>query len=355
MKNRVPANGDAVVKDDVRRARTAFLWVGLIAPLAILVAAAAVIAAWLPQLPDPVAIHWSGNGPDGFGPRWTVFLGPSIGAGIVVLFTVMTLFAHRAPPGGAPHAGWSPTARMLGGANLGVALFLGGLSVGMAGAQRGLADAADAPDIVLTTFAGFALLVAGAAVGWFLQPRVERTASPSVGAGTVALAPAERAAWFGTVSMARSGRITLGALLALLAAITALAFALDPAGGWILLVTLLLLLALVAGFSVFRVRVSAEGLGVRSLAGWPSTRIPLRAIEKVQVAVVDPFGEFGGWGWRIGTDGRRGVVMRKGEALQVTHRGKVFVVTVDGAAEAVAVLEGLRSAASAQKRAEGGT
>src|SRR5690606_19746178 len=99
----------------------------------------------------------------------------------------------------------------------------------------------------------------------------------------------------------------------------------------------------------FRVRVNGEGLQARSLMGWPNSRIPLSTIEKVEVVDIDPFAEFGGWGWRLGLDGRRGVVMRKGEALQITHRGRVFVVTVDGAPEAAAVLEGHRIAASESK------
>ena len=35
-------------------------------PLALAAAAVAVVLAWAPELPDPLAIHWSGDGPDGF-------------------------------------------------------------------------------------------------------------------------------------------------------------------------------------------------------------------------------------------------------------------------------------------------
>lgn len=79
---------------------------------------------------------------------------------------------------------------------------------------------------------------------------------------------------------------------------------------------------------------------MRSILGWPNTRIPLDRIERVEVVQIAPMAEFGGWGWRISPDGRRGVVLRGGEALQVTDdRGKVFVVTVDGAEVAVATLQ----------------
>jgi hypothetical protein len=43
-------------------------------------------------------------------------------------------------------------------------------------------------------------------------------------------------------------------------------------------------------------------------------------------------------------DGRRGIVLRAGEALQITRTDRrVFVVTVDGASDAAAVLETLRT------------
>ncbi|MCI1020309.1 hypothetical protein HWD99_16915 [Microbacterium sp. C5A9] len=43
---------------EIRRARTAFWWVGVIIPLALLVLAGLVVLAWLPEVPDPAAIHW---------------------------------------------------------------------------------------------------------------------------------------------------------------------------------------------------------------------------------------------------------------------------------------------------------
>lgn len=54
---------------------------------------------------------------------------------------------------------------------------------------------------------------------------------------------------------------------------------------------------------------------------------------------VNPMGDFGGWGLRLSVDGRVGVVLRTGEALQITRRkGRPFVVTVDDAETAAAVL-----------------
>lgn len=333
---------------DARRSRTAFLWVGLIAPLAILVLAAVVIIAWMPELPDPMAIHWGADGVDGYTAKWSyVPLLLGVGVALVLLIVVLALVAHRLPqsstkPGVGP---WSPAARFLGAVNLSVAALIGSLAVGGAALQRGLSDAADTPGIGGWTAVGFALAVAFGLVGWFLQPQAAASpAGEAAAAGTIRLDPSERAAWFGTATMAPSGVVVLLAGLALLLAMTVFFAAKGEDTWWILAGTTALIAVLIAMMVVFRVRVNAEGLRARSLVGWPNNRIPLEKIAAVETVQIDPMAEFGGWGWRIGVDGRRGIVLRAGEALQVTQTGgRVFVVTVDGAAEAAAVLETLRA------------
>ena len=98
--------------DDLRRSRTAFLWVGIIVPLAIIALATVVVAAWLPEVPEPAATHWGTGGVDGYGPGWTYLVLPiGIGGGIVVLFAAMALFSPRLPPRGSTSTRqWSPTA-----------------------------------------------------------------------------------------------------------------------------------------------------------------------------------------------------------------------------------------------------
>lgn len=60
---------------------------------------------------------------------------------------------------------------------------------------------------------------------------------------------------------------------------------------------------------------------------------------------VDRKGEFGGWGLRLSVDRRFGVVLRAGEAIEVTRaNGKRFVVTVDDAGTGAALLEALIAA-----------
>lgn len=336
---------------DALRSRTAFLWVGVIAPLAMLVLAAAVIIAWMPELPDPIAIHWGSDGVDGSAPKWAyipLILG--IGAGVIALDAALALFAHRLPQSSTKPAvePWSATARFLGAVNLGLAAMIAFIAVIGAGLQRGLSNAVDAPDIGGWAAVGFVLLGALAVLGWFLQPAPPvPAADQGAPAGSIPLATSERAAWFGTAAMARSGVIVLIVSLVLLAVMTVFWVARGEDGWWILALVTILIAVFIGTMSVFRVRVNSEGLRARSLLGWPSNRIRLDRIDDVEVVQLDPFREFGGWGWRLSTDGRRGIVLRAGEALQVTETcGRVFVVTVDGASEAAAVLETLRAHAT---------
>lgn len=61
-----------------------------------------------------------------------------------------------------------------------------------------------------------------------------------------------------------------------------------------------------------------------------------------------PLREFGGWGIRSDLKGRYGLVFPAGDAIAVQRAGGgVFVATVDGTADAVALLYGLADRAGA--------
>lgn len=340
---------------DQRRARTAALWVGVIVPLAILALAAVVVLVWLPEVPNPSAIHWGTDGADGFGSPW-MNLGPLlIGAALVISFAVMGRFAGRLPQHQEGPATLLPrsqdpsfTARFLAATSLGLASMMGLLTLVIVGSQRGLEDAQDAPDIGVAVLIAFAVLVGVTALGWFLQPaspKPQPRSGPS--AAPLPLADGASAAWFGSATLSRSGIITLGVLLFITLALGVGLVAVDAVAGWILVATAVVLILLMLATSVFHVRADSAGLHVRGALGWPRYEIPAAEIASVRAVAVNPFGEFGGWGIRWGVDGRFGVVLRTGEGIEVTRKnGKIMVVTVDDATTCAAVLS---TAASARK------
>lgn len=330
---------------DIRRARRAFWWVGVIVPLAMIALSAMVILTWLPEVPDPSVIHWRIGGANGYGPPWIhliVLIG--IGGGIVALFALIALLAHRMPRGGGKSAPdgptWSATARFLGAASLATAGLMSLVALVSVGVQRGLTDAADAPDITPWVVVGLVVMVGLGILGWFLQPSIPRTPGASdAPAEPMPLAANERAVWIKTVTIAPPGQIVLGGGVFITAAMTVLLLAQGVTAGWITAAATGLLIVAIVSSLTFRVRASAAGLLVRSTVGWPKILIPADQIASARAIQVDPFAEFGGWGYRISADGRRGVVLRTGSALEVTRtNGRRFVVTVDDAQTAAAVL-----------------
>lgn len=151
--------------------------------------------------------------------------------------------------------------------------------------------------------------------------------------------------WSNTAMMAPRGRIVLGVATLVMILLTFATFAAGGSAGWIIAIGTVLIATLVATQLAFRVQVRQDGLLIRSVYGWPRTMIPLSDVASVAVTEINPFPDFGGWGWRYGANRRRGVVLRKGEALEVTRSdGRVFVVTVDGAKKAATILRKARKA-----------
>jgi hypothetical protein len=324
---------NTVVTDttDLRRARRAFVWVGLVAPVLIAFAGVALLLAWLPDLPERITTHWGPSGPDGFAaPILLVWMQLALGLTLPLLMTVPVLFMMR--------GAWGPVCRFLAAMSLGTAALIAVAFVGSAAMQRESVDVGFGIGAVIA--AAFAIMVVLGAIGWSLQPKTTTMRPSELDAtGRLQLADGERAAWFGTAAMGSPGVIALlGALLVMIAT-TVWTMALDSGAGWLLALVTLLLVALVAVTLVFRVRVNAAGLRVRSVLGWPRWNIAASEITDVKVVQVNPMAEFGGWGLRIAVDGRMGVVLRTGEALQVTRTsGRVFVVTIDDARTAASVL-----------------
>ncbi|MGW9629399.1 DUF1648 domain-containing protein [Agromyces sp. NPDC055520] len=329
----------------VRTARRRFLLVGSILPAAFTLVGVGLMLAWLPEVPATVATHWGGSGPDGFGPAWSVPLGTAaLGFGLVALFTGIMLTGTR---GGQ----WGAMLRLLGALSIGTNVLIVGGATWSFGMQRGLVDAHDAPDIGWPFLVVSVLAVATGVAAWFVQPRVSTVGDvPPRTVPPLDLAAGERAVWVRTTTMATFAVVLIVVAIVALAIGTAVVATTGSSSWWIMLGVTLLLVVLAATTTVFVVRVDDRGLVARSPLGFPRFAVPIDDVETVAVTSVQPTAEFGGWGIRLAPDGAFGIVLRAGEALQVTRRGgRRFVVTVDDAATAAALLEALSARARAPR------
>jgi hypothetical protein len=331
---------DRSLAEDVRRARRRFVIVAVVVPLVITVVGIALMLIWLPQLPNPIAVHWSAAGhADGFGsPSLVVVLTAVIGVGLTALFAMPVLVASR-------EGEWGLTMRLLGALSAGITVYLVTLATWSVAMQRGLADAHDAPSIIPALAAATVVGVVVGSAAWFVQPNVVSSGGQTpttTEPGPFVLRPGEQVVWMRTSTMPAAGMIAVvGSTIA--ASVAATWMALSGNGPWVAIAFLALVLAVAAcTTSVFRVRVSDDGLIVRSALGIPRYRVPLGAVRSVTVIHIDPMAQFGGWGIRLSLDGRLGVVLRRGDAIQVERTGaRTFVVTVDDAATGAALLQAL--------------
>ncbi|KAA9130644.1 hypothetical protein [Microbacterium caowuchunii] len=182
-------------------------------------------------------------------------------------------------------------------------------------------------------------------LAWLVQPRVAAAETAGdVPAAPLPLRTGERAVWLRTGTMATGAivGITLAVVAVCIAAI--LSWVADGGVAAVILSALAVVVLLLAVSStVFRVRADERGLRVASLLGVPPFQVPLTDVAAAARVTIEPMGEFGGWGMRVGPGGRFGVLLRRGEAIEVTRRsGKRFVVTVGDAGTGAALLEALR-------------
>ncbi|MCS0499148.1 DUF1648 domain-containing protein [Protaetiibacter mangrovi] len=331
---------------DTRSPRTRLplsVWVVTVAlPLIVAAVAVALQLAWLPELPDPIAIHWGPDGaPDGFAPAWaSIALTGGLALGLTGLFALILGLARGAGP--------TATHKLLAVVSLGEALFTGVLVTASVGLQRGVADASAAPDLGPWVAIGLGAAVLAGIAAWFALPPAVRPDADAVPARPIALAPGERGVWIATTRVS-SGAVAI-ILVAVGVALAASVFAAVATDGalWPVLFVPLLLLVLVCIGVAWRVRVDASGLAVRSLPlGWPRVVIAAGDIAEVATEHVEPLAEFGGWGWRWAPGRSFGVVTRSGPAIRVTRRdGRRFTVTVDDAATGAGLLATSSSSAT---------
>ncbi|TDC75372.1 DUF1648 domain-containing protein [Streptomyces hainanensis] len=289
------------------------------------VAYGAVFLANQDRLPERLATHFgSGGEADGYLSRATaLWFGGGMLLGLGLLFSLMLLRAKDA-------SGQRLTAAV----GAGMAVTLGYPLVMTVLINTDVSDPAAAR---LPMWHVAVLLLAGLAVGglawWVVGPGASNAAEPPVPA--LALAEGESASWSRTmvsrVVLVAAGAGALGGMLVVL---------FGPP--WAGLVPLVVALFCAVSASV-RVTVDRHGLAVGStLLPRPRLAVPLDRIVSATSVEVNAAADFGGWGYRI-RPGRRGVVLRSGEALSARLTGgREFVVTVDDSTTAAALLNGLR-------------
>jgi hypothetical protein len=315
--------------------RTRILLVGAIVPALIALIGVVLIVIALPDLPDPVAIHWGASGAaDGFGPALANLIFLPL---LVLGYAAFSLLALRG-------VGVTVSQRILLVTSPFLATLLTATLGGSLWIQRGLDDASAAPSVTPLILGGTIAGLALAVGAWFVLPPASPVDEDTVEPESLELGATERAVWMRR--MAPSGMVAGLAIgtLVLVTALGVVALALSaPLFATLLYGGILILVALLVVSTLFwRVRVTQEGLEVRSAVGIPRFVVQIADVDTASLIEVEPVRDFGGWGLRWGGLRRFGVITRRGEALEVRRRsGKVFVVTVDDARNAAALLNSL--------------
>lgn len=306
--------------------------------LGILAVAAAISAAWIPTLPDRVAIHWGiADRPNNLASPGS-FIAQMVGimAAVVFLFAAIG-FSGRKTGAVVRLAIWCELYI----AGLGALILL--LSLGM---QRGLADAGEVqlPAWVLIVSLGAPVVVATAVA--LLVPRVpvpNATRGPSKNVRRAQLVHGEVPTWNGKTTMSVFG---IWGTVALIAGVTVWVCA--ASHNWYLLIVGVPLMVVWPLVTIFTIQIGPEGLRLRAPLGWPKVSVKASQIVEAKPVEVRPFGDFGGWGYRVSLNGEIGVVLRKGPGVKVEYGdGQVLVFTVNGnAKKAASVINAAADAAS---------
>lgn len=271
------------------------------------------------SVPERVPTHWGTDGVDDTAAFTTYTAIIVVVVGLLALGAVVATWLTRSRPAAAATsmAGWL--------AWLFALVYLSTLVV-----ARGAEDpyAVDLPWWLV------ALVLAGSGVAWLgmyalLPPHPDRLRGP---VPTLALGDDERVVWVGT---ARSrpmawlgvGVFVVGAALVLV----------EPVVGLLTLPLGVLLWWL----HVVTVRVDERGVRAGwGLARWPGRFVALGDVDSAEAQRIEPL-EWGGWGHRLSPRGTA-LVVRRGEGLVLHRVGKGdLAVTVDGADEAAALVNGL--------------
>ncbi|MFI2076442.1 MULTISPECIES: hypothetical protein [Streptomyces] len=297
-----------------------------------LIAAAVVLSVFLSvqdRLPGRMAVHIGDGGrADGFsgqGSFLATALGVLVGDGVV--FGGLALWIR-------PNPGVQRVLAVIGGA---VAVLTGWLVTAVLLANTDVSDAATVTLPGTQAALAFGAAALYAAVGWAAcgtAQETETVSGPSAQAPRLTLGDAETAGWT-QVTGSRVLPVT-GAL------ILAAGIVVCVTTGWAPALPLLLTGTPMTVLTSARVTADRRGITVTpSLVPWPRLNVPLERITEAGHRTVNPLRDFGGWGYRA-RPGASGIVLRTGDAISARlTTGSEFVVTVDDAATAAALLNTL--------------
>ncbi|MFF4223564.1 hypothetical protein ACFYZH_11995 [Streptomyces abikoensis] len=294
------------------------------------------------RLPGRMAVHiGSGGHADGFsgqGSFLATALGVLIGDG--VLFGALTYWIRTTP-------GVQRVIAVIGGT---VAVLTGWLIVAVLLANSDVADASSVTLPGAQAALAFAAAAVYAAIGWLICGKAkesEAVSAPSTGAERLPLGDSETAGWT-RVAGSRVLPVT-GVLVA------AAGIVIGFTTGWLPALPLLITGAPMALLTGARVTADRRGITVTpSLTPWPRLNVPLERIAEAGHRTVNPVRDFGGWGYRA-RPGASGIVLRSGDAISARlTTGSEFVVTVDDAATAAALLNTLAERERERRTAAGG-
>ncbi|NED95401.1 DUF1648 domain-containing protein [Phytoactinopolyspora alkaliphila] len=302
-------------------------------PMLIALAGALLVWSWRDELPSPMATHWGIDGEaDGFtSVATTMVLILAFGAGFAVLGLVLSLLDRTD----------TMLARVGAGTAAGTTGFVTGLMVLVAADQRGLADAAGATADWSVVAGGLGLGAAAAVIAVILIPRWTAE-GPNIphDAPRVPVADGETVVW--TRSVATGSHVV--ALLVVIVGVTAIITLVS--GQWLVLISTLLVIGLLAMMLSIRVTVDQRGLTITGVLGWPKFHTSLDEISHASTTHVKPIRHFGGYGFRVAVfgpyKGASGFVMRGGNAILLERTsGRRTVVVVDDAVTAAGLLNTL--------------
>lgn len=318
-----------------RRVPVVHVIVSLLVPIAVTIAGVVLMLSWLPDLPSEVVVHWGIDGADGYASPvgYPILFGAigilaSVGLGSATMFSVAR-----------SELTW--VLKVLALLPLWLSVFLGILAAWLLAAQR---DGATAPvDPVAPILLGLVVASVLAVVGWFVLPVADRPArGQTVAARTLPIAPGERVLWTASATSSTALMVIVGGVLLLATALVAVAVVLTGGRYWFLALVPIPILLIVVSMFAWRIRVDHRGVEVRSIIGVPRFFVPVTDIESAGVAEINPIADFGGWGPRWGSRKRFGLILHRGEALEVHRRdGRSLVVTIDGPEDAAALVNGL--------------